>query len=297
MEPKDLDQGARSVAEIRRDLVLVLAAAGFQDAQREARRLVEAVTGLSPEQLLRDADDLVTADEQRHLANALSRRLKHEPLSRIAGEREFFGRSFRITPAVLDPRPETETLIEVVLAWVDRTGGRERPLRILDVGTGSGAILITLLAELPRASGIGTDIMRNALDVASENARTLSVADRAHFEQARSLSGIDGVFDVLVSNPPYISSEDIAHLEPAVRDFDPLAALDGGPDGLTVYRDIVARAGELVPNGLIAFEVGEGQAEAVSQLLEKSVKNGCGKPWVQADLGGHERTVALLTHC
>ena len=280
---------------VRRAVRTMLSEAGFSEAEREARLLVEHATALTPEQrLLSDARPL-TADEAKSLAEALTRRLAHEPLSRIRGERDFYGRTFAITQAVLDPRPETETLVDLVLQWADETGGRDRPLDIIDIGTGSGAILITLLAELPRAAGLGTDVSPDALLVARSNAVRNAVAGRARFELAHALDGIDGPFDILVSNPPYIPSADVLRLEAAVRDYDPALALDGGPDGLRIYRQIAARAGAVVPSGLIALEVGAGQAADVSRILTENVENRRGTPWTRADLGGHDRTVALLT--
>ncbi len=280
---------------VRRAVRTMLSEAGFSEAEREARLLLEHATALTPEQrLLSDARTL-TSDEAKILAEALTRRLAHEPLSRIRGERAFYGRTFKITPAVLDPRPETELLVDLVLQWADGSGGRDRPLEIIDVGTGSGAILITLLSELPRATGIGTDMSTDALEVARTNAVRNAVAGRARFEIARSLDGIEGPFDVLVSNPPYIPSAEVPTLEAAVRDYDPSMALDGGPDGLSIYRQIAARAGTVVPSGLIALEVGAGQAADVSRVLTENVENRRGDPWTLADLGGHDRTVALLT--
>jgi release factor glutamine methyltransferase len=285
----------QSLAVVRRTLQAHLTGAGFSDAQREARLLLQHATALTPEQLLLNDMHRLTGEQALALADALTRRLAHEPISRIRGERAFYGRTFEVTRAVLDPRPETETLIDVVLQWADETGGRDRPLDIIDIGTGSGAILITLLAELPLARGLGTDVSPEALAVAHANARRNGVNGRIRFETARSLDGIDGLFDVLVSNPPYIPSGEIAGLDPEVRDFDPRGALDGGPDGLAIYREIAARAGKVVPAGLIAFEVGMRQAADVRRILSGSVENRAGEPWTLSDLGGHERTVALLT--
>lgn len=280
---------------VRRAIQAALSQAGIVDPQREARLLIEHVTGLTPEQLLLDDARALSEGEASTLSQALARRLANEPLSRIRGERAFYGRTFRITPAVLDPRPETETLIDLVLQWADDTGGRDRPLDIVDIGTGSGAILVTLLAELPFARGLGTDVSSDALEVARANTERNAVASRARFQIARSLEGVDGPFDVLVSNPPYIPSAEIATLDKSVRDFDPTGALDGGPDGLAIYREIAARAGQVVPTGLIAFEVGAGQAADVGRILRKLVENRAGDPWTSPDLGGHDRTVALLT--
>jgi release factor glutamine methyltransferase len=286
----------RTVAAARATLGEALSAAGLEDARREARLLLELATGLTPGQLLLDDARLISASQAQRLSDALSRRLSHEPLSRIRGERAFYGRTFEVTPAVLDPRPETETLIEQVLEWVDESGGRERVFDILDVGTGSGCILVTLLAELPAARGTGTDISEDALQVAQANAGRHGVAARARFVCGRSLEGIEETFGILVSNPPYIPTAGIGALSPEVRNFDPLAALDGGPDGLAIYREIAARAGTVVPAGLIAVEVGAGQAADVAEIFAVSVENRSGPPWTRADLGGHDRTVALLTH-
>jgi release factor glutamine methyltransferase len=285
-----------TLGEARRAVAPLLEAAGIAEAEREARLFVQLATKLTPERLLLEEARGLTAEEGRVLDEALKRRLLHEPLSRIQGERAFYGRIFKVTPAVLDPRPETETLVDLVLEWADATGGRQRPLSLIDIGTGSGCILITLLAEMPRAQGLGTDVSRDALGVARANAVLNGVAGRARFMEARSLAGVTGTFDVLVSNPPYIPSGEIAGLEPGVRDFDPRPALDGGPDGLAVYRDIAAGAGVLVPAGLMAVEVGAGQAADVSAIFTKAVENRAGDPAMRRDLGGHTRCVALLTH-
>jgi release factor glutamine methyltransferase len=285
-----------TLGEARRAVAPLLAAAGIADAEREARLFVQLATKLTPERLLLDEARALTGEEARVLGEALQRRLAHEPLSRIRGERAFYGRTFKVTPAVLDPRPETETLVDIVLEWADATGGRQRPLSLIDIGTGSGCILLTLLAELPRARGLGTDVSVEALAVARANAVLAGVAGRARFMEARSLAGVTGTFDVLVSNPPYIPTKDIAGLDPGVRDFDPRPALDGGEDGLAVYREIAAGAGDLVPAGLMAVEVGAGQAEDVADIFTNAVENRAGEPVLRQDLGGHSRCVALLTH-
>jgi release factor glutamine methyltransferase len=285
----------RSLGAVRRSLQPILSAAGIAEAEREARLLLMMATALSPERLLLDDARALSFAEARQLSHVLVRRLAHEPLSRIADERAFYGRIFSVSPAVLDPRPETELLIDVVLSWADATGGRQRPLAILDVGTGSGCILLTLLAELPLAHGLATDISPDALAVARDNAVRVGVAERSRFAQVRSIEGLTGPFDVLVSNPPYIPSAEIDRLDPSVRNYDPHIALDGGIDGLSVYREIAIRAGLIVPSGLIAVEVGAGQSELVSALFNRHVENRLGMPWTCVDLGGHDRTVAVLT--
>jgi release factor glutamine methyltransferase len=223
-------------------------------------------------------------------------------VSRILGERGFYGRTFRITSATLDPRPCTETVIEAALAIAAREGWRERPIRILDIGTGSGALLLTLLAELPLARGVGTDISTDALSAAQANAAYLGVASRALFLNRRSLDGIagdgiEGTFDLMVSNPPYIPSGDIAALDPDVRDYDPLGALDGGEDGLEIYRELAAGFVQLVPKGWVLLEVGAGQAEAVERIFREVAGEGClGEVSLWQDLGQHTRCVAIKTH-
>jgi release factor glutamine methyltransferase len=221
----------------------------------------------------------------------------HEPVSRILGVRGFYGRTFRISPATLDPRPCTETVIEAALEIADREGWRERPIRILDVGTGSGALLVTLLAELPSATGIGTDISDGALAAARENARGLGVASRAAFLNRSILEGVDGTFDLLVSNPPYIPTGDIAALEPEVRDFDPAGALDGGVDGLDFYRALAAGLAGRVPAGWALVEVGAGQAAAVESIFRGAADGDAAAPEIRLwkDLGQHTRCVAVRT--
>lgn len=295
MPDTEPDYAGQPLSAVRRTLQTLLSAASVDDPPREARLLLELATGLTSEDLLRDGARHLSALEAQRLADALHRRLAHEPLSRIKGERGFYGRTFTVSPAVLDPRPETETLIDLVLQWADENGGRQRPLSILDIGTGSGCILITLLAELPNATGLATDLSPDALAVARINAVQHGVAARARFTEAKTLNGIAGPFDILVSNPPYIPTADIAALDPGVREYDPHLALDGGPDGLATYREMAAQAGAVVPAGLIALEVGAGQAAAVANILTKSVENRAGLPWTRTDLGGHARTVALLT--
>jgi release factor glutamine methyltransferase len=217
-------------------------------------------------------------------------------VARILGQREFFGRMFAIDPTTLDPRPDTETVIEAALAIADEEGWHRRPIRILDIGTGSGCLLLTLIAELPLATGLGTDISAGALKLAAENAARLGVADRVRFAAQRSLEGFDGPFDLMVSNPPYIPSGEIAGLEPEVRDFDPRTALDGGADGLTIYRELAQGCWRIVPDGWVILEVGAGQSGPVSRLFLEALKEHASPPRIRSDLGGHDRCVAIRTH-
>lgn len=275
-----------------------LAEAGIEGAARDARLLVAAALGTDGTGLVRDPDRRLGAEEAARLADFARRRVAREPVSRILGERGFYGRSFLVSPATLDPRPCTETVIEAALEVVDLEGGRGRPLRILDIGTGSGALLLTLLAELPEATGVGTDISEGALAAARVNAERLGVASRAAFLNRRSFDGVDGVFDLIVSNPPYIPTGDIATLDADVRDYDPRGALDGGADGLDIYRALAAGFAERVPRGWLLLEVGAGQAEAVERIFRQSAGAACLRAvrmW--QDLGQHLRCVAVKTHC
>jgi release factor glutamine methyltransferase len=289
--------GARGLSVTLGDAVRaaqrVLAKAGVEDAGREARLLVAAAAGGDTAQIIAHPEQQLSGDTQAKLQAMLARRSAFEPLSRIFGEREFYGRRFALSPATLDPRPDSETLIEAALDIAARERWRERPIRILDIGTGTGCLLLTLLAELPLATGVGTDISNAALQTAALNAASLDVAARAAFMLADMLDGIDGPFDLVVSNPPYIASADIAGLSPEVRKYDPHAALDGGPDGLDFYRRIAAGLTRVL-RGWAILEVGAGQADAVALLLQQAfVKTRRAEVTRHSDLGGHTRCVAI----
>ena len=276
-----------------------LRAGGIDCPDQEARELVLMATALTPLVMVTDSRRPVSEAEFERIETVLSRRLAREPLTRIAGQREFYGRDFLLSPATLDPRPDTETLVEAVLQIVDDEGWRQRPLRLLDLGTGTGCLLITLLAELPLATGTGIDIAPEAVATAEKNAARLGLAGRVSFQVGDGPVGVEGSFDIVVSNPPYIPTAEVDHLEPEVREFDPRAALDGGADGLIFYRSWIPAALMLAPTGWIAFEVGAGQADAVAALLETSCA-GSGKPFRNVrrwkDLGGHTRVVAIGSH-
>ncbi len=253
--------------------VLRLAAAQLSSHQiegplRDARRLMELAAGKSATELIADEDRLVEAAISMSFEAFIARRSRGEPVSRIAGKREFWGLEFQVTPDVLDPRADTETLVELVLdEW---SAGA---VDVLDMGTGSGCVLLSILHERSEASGVGLDKSQAALAIAQANATQLELSSRSTFLESNWFDGLpDGaMFDVIVSNPPYIPSDDIENLDRDVRDYDPLSALDGGMDGLDDYRHIIARAGSyLRPNGQIAFEVGFDQAEKVSELLIKA---------------------------
>lgn len=299
MEPKDaVSADTLAGLDTREALTVVtrlLGDGGVENPARDARLLLLSALAITGTDLLRDPDRRLDQDEARKFWDLAQRRAVREPVSRILGERGFYGRTFRVVPATLDPRPCTETVVEAALEIAGREGWQDRPIRILDIGTGSGALLVTLLAELPLATGLGTDISDRALGAARVNAERLGVASRASFLNRRSGEGVAGPFDLVVSNPPYIPSDDIAALEPEVRDFDPLGALDGGVDGLAIYREIAASLLELVPSGWALMEVGAGQAADVAAIL----REGAGAAAVQirtwTDLGQHTRCVAVQT--
>jgi release factor glutamine methyltransferase len=263
------------------------AAHGIDTAALDARLLFQAASGLRHEDIVAEPELAVAYDVVERFSLLIARRSRFEPVSRILGTREFYGRSFRVTPDVLDPRADTETLIAAALGLVK---GREA-LRILDLGTGSGAIAVTLLAELPEATAVASDLSAAALRVAKDNAETLGVAGRASFVQANWFAGIGGSFDLIVSNPPYIRQGDIAGLAADVREFDPQGALDGGPDGLDAYRCIASGAGgQLAPRGRVVLEIGAGQENAVNNLFEAS---GFARESRHFDLSGQARCLVF----
>jgi release factor glutamine methyltransferase len=278
------------------DQVQVATARALRDSDAEtpaldARLLLCLATGLSHEALIAHGQEPIAPDEAARLAGYVARRLDGEPVSRIKGVRDFYGRDFLIDSETLDPRPDTETLVDAALEAIARDGSKDRPLKLLDLGTGSGCILLTLLAELPLAEGVGTDTSEGALRVAGENARRLGVAPRARFLAADWLDGVEGAFDLIVSNPPYIPGAEIAGLAREVAVYDPRRALDGGPDGLDAYRRIAKEAApRLAPGGQLLLEIGASQADSVLNLLRRAgflVDEGS----VRRDLGGRSRCV------
>ena len=268
-----------------------LQSAGVEAARRDACLLACRLLGGGPELLLAQGERELAPEEVARIEAAVVRRAAREPVSRILGEREFWSLSFGLNAATLDPRADSETLVEAVLAEI---GDRSAPLRVLDLGTGSGCLLLALLSELPQASGCGIDISAEAVDQAAANAQRLGLSARARFlrhtwEQGLVLGGgADAApWDLVVSNPPYIASGEIAGLAPEVAGFDPAAALDGGADGLDAYRALVPPAlAALRPGGLLALEIGQGQAEAVEALLQAA---GLARLRRAADLAGVER--------
>ena len=242
--------------------------AGIEDADVDARLLVGHALHLDRARLIAQSDRILEAREINVINALAARRLKREPVSRIFGQKEFWSIALAITPDVLVPRPETETVVEGALDFVVRGGLRMEKLRILDIGTGSGALLLALLRELPNAIGTGTDISTAALKVARENAARCGVEGRCTFVVCDIASIVEGPFDLLVSNPPYIAHDEIMSLAPEVKNYDPTVALDGGADGLAAYRAIAADAKRLLAPGARMFvELGAGQETAVRDLF------------------------------
>jgi release factor glutamine methyltransferase len=258
---------ATTVAGARRMWAARFRSGGIDSPDLDARLLVGHALGLDHAGLAAAAARRLGAGEERAIAAVAERRLGHEPVARIVGTKEFWGLPLCVSAATLVPRPETETVVEAALAVIDRRGARMRALRIADLGTGSGAILLALLTELPNAFGVGTDASAGALAVARDNTQRLGLT-RATYVACDMAAALSGPFDVVVSNPPYIASADIEGLPPDVRMFDPRRALDGGADGLDFYRAIAAAAPALLaPDGILVVELGAGQAEPVAALF------------------------------
>ena len=277
-----------TVAQARRALTDVFRQAGLDSPELDARLLVGHALDLDHTGLTIESGRSLGGDAAHTLAALTARRLDREPVARILGVKEFWGLPLRLNDATLVPRPETETVIEAALAAIDSAGPRNRAFRIADLGTGSGALLIALLTELPNASGIGTDVSHDALAAARDNAGHLGVAARAEFMFGDFGAPLTGTFDLVVSNPPYIASADIDALSPEVR-HDPRRALDGGVDGLDCYRIIAGQVLRLLkPNGDLVVELGIGQEPAVATLFRAA---GLTPSPARADLSGIPRAL------
>ena len=280
-----------TVGAVLDECTAMLAAAGLEEPRRLARRILVAVMGLSPAEVFAHPQRRLDDQERARIAATTMRVAAHEPLSRILGHREFWGLDLVLSPDTLDPRPETETIVEAVL---NRLTDRAKPYRFLDLGTGSGCLLLALLCEYPSASGVGVDVAVGAAAIARHNAGRLGLGARAQFvvgDWGAALSGrfAAGRFDAVVANPPYIATAELAYLPPEVRDHDPHSALDGGADGLEAYRAIAGDLPRLLrPGGLFAAELGFGQAEAVAKII---AEGGLAVEEVAADLAGIARVI------
>lgn len=256
--------------------------AGVPDAPRDARRLLAHAVGVEAGRLTLILPEPVTQEAEARFAALLQRRAGREPVSHLLGYREFYGRRFKVTRYVLDPRPETEILIEVAL--------QDAFASVIDLGTGSGCILLTLLAELPEARGVGTDLSEDACRVAEDNMHALDLGERAAILRTSWADGIEGQVDLVVSNPPYIGLDEMDGLSPEVHDHEPHMALTDGGDGLSAYREISQQAaGLLRVGGRLIVEIGPTQAVAVAQMF---ADNGFEKVRVIQDLDGRDRVVS-----
>lgn len=258
-----------------------LAGAGIDDAARDARRLLAHAMNVAPDRLILMSDEMIRNDALAAFGRAIGDRAAGRPVSRIVGGRWFYGRWFEVTDAVLDPRPETETLVAAAL---------EEPFeRVLDLGTGSGAIIVTLLAERTGAMGIGSDVSEDAIGVAGRNAVRLAVGDRVDYAVSDWWNDIGGRYDLIVSNPPYIAAREMDGLAREVRDHDPRLALTDEADGLSAHRVIAARATEFLrPSGRLIVEIGPFQGAAVQAIFSAA---GLENIELRSDLDGRDRVI------
>lgn len=284
-----------TIQSVYRDAVGTLKGVGVASPELDARILVSVAAGISHAHFIADPGRILSKEESDRFGTLLARRVEREPVSRILGSREFWGHDFLLSPETLDPRADSETLVQAVLEAIPTWRRNRETLRILDLGTGTGALLLSLLSEIDGASGIGTDISPEALLTAQRNAGRLGLRNRAGFVATSWFDGLCGTFDIVVSNPPYIPREEIPKLAPEVTLFDPIAALDGGPDGLECYRRIAAGlAQHLKPGGLVAVEVGKGQDGQVAGLLaDVALGATMEEPRRHRDLAGIVRCLTL----
>ena len=292
-----LERGDAETSVVRafRDLTARFRVNALATPELDARILVCEACGLTHEQFAAAPERPVTRAEQRHIDVMASRRLGGEPVSRILGTREFCGLDFMLAPGTLDPRPDTETVVDITVDRTREMAASLGPPRILDLGTGTGCILISVLRACPEATGLGLDIDAGAVAAARANAVRHGVADRVRFVHGSWLELRECSAHIIVSNPPYIPSGEIDSLAPEVARFDPRAALDGGPDGYDAFREIAPRlAGLLEPGGWAVFEIGDGQLETVRKILQDNDLGHAGSgAHVGHDLAGRERCIAV----
>ncbi|MGE3366251.1 MAG: peptide chain release factor N(5)-glutamine methyltransferase [Rhizobiaceae bacterium] len=270
-----------------------LAAANLVTPDLDARLIVEHFTNTTRTDLITRPDTPVALETVKAVESAVFRRLSGESVHRVLGYREFYGLKLALSPETLEPRPDTETLVDAALPFVRDAIARTRRCCILDLGTGTGAIALALLSQVPQAKATGIDISAGAAETATRNAAALSLTDRFQAIQSDWFEKISGRYDVIVSNPPYIASDDIVGLEPEVRDHDPIAALDGGANGLEAYRLIAANSAQhLAEGGIVAVEIGHDQRQDVMNLFGESGFEAIGH---HRDLGGNDRVIVFKT--
>jgi len=266
MQHTALQSRNQSAKDALRHAVLELQRAHIETASMDARILLQYVLGVTREQLLLNIENELTTAQAIMFNAIIERRVQRQPVSQLTGKREFWGMCFRVTEHTLDPRPDSETLVEAILA---RVHTREAALQVLDLGTGTGCLLLTVLSEYPNATGTGVDMCKNALAVAQENARTLGMEQRTAFVLSCWGEAVEGSYDIVISNPPYIPSSVIFGLAPEVAQWEPRLALDGGTDGMDCYRAIIPQLKRLLkPTGLAVFEIGIGQARELEALVQ-----------------------------
>ena len=285
-ETNTLD-AAETIGALQQAATQRLAAKGSDSPRLDARVLLAHALGAAGRLYGRE-DDSVGSEERARFAAFLARRMGGEPVSRILGFREFWSLEFTLSPATLDPRPDSETLIDILL---EQRPDRGRAYRILDLGTGTGCLLLAALTEFPNAEGVGVDIEAGCIEIARLNAEKLGLSSRARMIRSRWSENVDGPFDIVLSNPPYIRTSDIANLQPEVKEYDPMQALDGGPDGLDAYRNIA----EFLPcilrkDGIAVLECGMDQGPEVFRIMEE-----CGLlvDRVRKDLAGIDRCISV----
>ena len=282
-----------SIDVTRRDVAARFKSAGLDSPELDARLLIGAALNLDHTGLLVQTSRAIARSEAEMIEKYVIRRIAREPIARILGHKEFWGLDFQLSPATLVPRPDTETVVSAALEFLQSQSKLTNDIRIADLGTGSGAILLALLSECPAAHGIGTDISEDALAIASINAGNFGFTNRVAFVQSDYAAALSGPFDLIVSNPPYIRSAEIGKLDIEVRDHDPRLALDGGEDGLAAYRTIAGQAVRLLAaRGALIVEVGHDQAADAAKIMDASGLTVQTPP--RADLGGIHRVVTGL---
>jgi len=282
----------KTLSELYRAIKRQFEVGGIDAPELDAKYLIQAVTGKVEEDFILNADSVIEDQDLEIINNYVLRRLNNEPVSKILGEKEFWGRKFKVSQDTLDPRPDSETLIDAVLNYVKHSQLDDKPLRLLDLGTGSGCLLITLLAELPKAQGVAVDISREAMAIALENAIANNAHERFDGRIGSWTEGLDlSEFDIIVSNPPYIPEGEIRNLSLEVQNHDPILALEGGESGLDCYQIIFnSIKNEKLFKGHAFFEIGFDQHEDILRLVDDSTLLHCDSI---RDLGGHIRVVEI----
>jgi release factor glutamine methyltransferase len=275
-----------TIGQLRRAVAARLREAGLEASDVEARALVRIALRLSPEEVILKDREAASEAEEKLLRDIVERRLNREPLAYIAGEKEFWSKPFFVSRDTLIPRPETELLVAAALALM----AADRPYDVLDLGSGSGCILVSLLCERPLARGTGVEVHKGALAIARTNAERFGVANQSRWLEGEWRAARGERFDLIVSNPPYVPTADLMSLDPDVRDFEPKLALDGGVDGLSAYRQIAALLPELLTDqGVVFLEGGAGQASSIRDIVRES---GLWPAVTVRDALGHERVIA-----